>query len=248
MKSAWLGLRSAFFWTLSILHFVPAVSFAVVLGKLFGSRRADPFVRLMCRNIVRLTGARLRVTRSATWDPGRIALYAGNHVNIFDPFFYVAALNTYVRGIELESHFSVPIYGQLMKTMGNVPVPSRVQKGGFEVMRQRIGEALARGTSLIWFPEGTRTRTGRLGKFRTGVFRMAVELGVPVVPVSQVGAFELKRVGNSRLGPSTVHLTIHDPLEPGDDPEALCARVREILAADLGEAPAPDPDSAAPSR
>lgn len=248
MRDLLLGLRSALLWTASILHFVPAACITMLLGRLVGSRRADPFLRLMCRNIIRLTGARLRVTRSPDWDPSRPVLYAANHVNVFDPFFIVGALDTYARGIELESHFRVPVYGLLMKTMGNVPVPDRLRRGGFEVMRERVGASVAAGTSLVFFPEGSRTRTGSVGRFRSGIFRMAVELGIPVVPVSQRGAFQLKRVGRARLSPATVSIRIHAPLDPGDDPEALAERVRRLLVADVDGAAGPGTETETTTR
>ena len=64
--------------------------------------------------------------------------------------------------------------------------------GGFASTAVRAAATLASGCGLILFPEGTRTRTGLVGPFRPGALRLAAELGVPLVPVSQAGAFELR--------------------------------------------------------
>ena len=233
MTSARLAVRSAFFWTLSVLHFFPACASIVLLGALVDKRRLDPLLKLFFRNVVRCTGARLVVRHDAGFDPARTCVFAANHVEIFDPFLVYPAIPQVARGLELETHFRVPVYGWLMRSFGNVPVPATLTREGLERMRLRAREAIAAGTSLIVFPEGTRTRSGRVGTFKPGSFRLAIELGVPVVPVSLAGAYELKRVGDWRLFPSTVVVQLHAPIETqgltAEDARALAERVRGIV-------------------
>ena len=75
------------------------------------------------RNVVRLAGARVEVRRSPGFDPQRTCFFVSNHVNLFDPFVLYSAIPQFFRGLELESHFRIPVYGWLMKRFGNVPVP-----------------------------------------------------------------------------------------------------------------------------
>jgi 1-acyl-sn-glycerol-3-phosphate acyltransferase len=233
VTNARLAIRSAFFWTLSVLHFFPACASIVLLGALVDRRRLDPLLKLFFRNVVRCTGARLVVRHEKGFDPVRTCVFAANHVEIFDPFLVYPAIPQVARGLELETHFRVPVYGWLMKSFGNVPVPATLTREGLERMRARAREAIAVGTSLIVFPEGTRTRSGRVGTFKAGSFRLAIELGVPVVPVSLAGAFQLKRVGDWRLRPSTVVVQLHAPIETkgmtADDARALAERVRGVV-------------------
>jgi 1-acyl-sn-glycerol-3-phosphate acyltransferase len=114
-----------------------------------------------------------------------------------------------------------------------VPVPDRPTREGLVRMKQRTAEAMAKGIDLVVYPEGTRTRTGRVGPFRPGLFRMAVEMGRPIVPVSVVGAYALKRVGRARLGPARIVVHLHPAVEPGDDPAALRERVRRTVVGPL---------------
>ncbi|GJM43839.1 MAG: hypothetical protein DHS20C21_06810 [Gemmatimonadota bacterium] len=229
MRELWLSVRSTFFWTLSGLHFLIFCPLLILLGRVLSKQATDPFLRFFSRNLIRLTGARYEVRRSPGSRVDRPCLLMANHVNIFDPFVIYPATEGVTRGLELESHFQVPIYGWLMESFGNVPVPDRPDRKGLDRMRRKTSEALTAGTSLIVFPEGTRTRSGRLGTFRTGVFRLAVDLQVRIVPVTVVGSFELKRVNRARLSPSTIVIHLHDAIEPGDDPVALRNRVREIV-------------------
>ncbi|MGQ0721318.1 MAG: lysophospholipid acyltransferase family protein [Candidatus Eiseniibacteriota bacterium] len=233
-RTAWLAVRSSALWALSALHFFGGGALLVALGAVVAPRRFDPLVRLFMRNQVRLAGARLTVVRSPEFDPERTSVFVCNHVSIFDPFVLYSAIPQFVRGLELESHFRVPVYGWMMRNFGNVPVPVERSAPELRRMRGRCRAALASGTSLLVFPEGHRTRDGRVGRFHLGAFRMAREVGVPIVPVTQVGAWQLKRVGSWWLHPTTIVVHVHAPIETAglgrDDDAALCAKAHAVVA------------------
>jgi 1-acyl-sn-glycerol-3-phosphate acyltransferase len=209
----WIRFRSALLWVATVLHFFPVGAALVGLGLLVPSRKFDPLVRLFFRNQLRLTGARLRVVRSPALDPRRTCLFVANHINIFDPFVMYSAIPQFVRALELASHFRVPVYGWMMGNFGNIPVPDDNSAEGLRRMTALAREAVASGTSLLVFPEGRRTRTGWLNPFHPGAFRLARELGLPIVPVTQVGSYTLQRVGARVLRPATITVTLHDPIE-----------------------------------
>jgi 1-acyl-sn-glycerol-3-phosphate acyltransferase len=98
-------------------------------------------------------------------------------------------------------------------------------------------EALDGGTSLIIFPEGKRTRDGRVDEFEDGGFRLAQQLGVPIVPVTLIGSFEHFRTGHWMLRPHVVTIVLHDTIETSglnkEDVPALRDKVREIIAGPL---------------
>lgn len=239
MSGAALVLRSALLWTASVLHFFPVGTALVALGTVVDPRRFDPLVRLFLRNQVRLTGARLVVHRAPELDPRRPCVFVCNHVNLFDPFVAYSAVPQFLRGLELESHFRVPVYGWMMKRFGNVPVPVERTPAALREMKRRAREALAAGTSLLVFPEGTRTRTGKLGPFHLGAFRLAREAGVPIVPMTQVGAYEVHPVGSRLLRPGTIVVHLHAPIETAgrsaEGDAELRDRARAIVAGPLSD-------------
>jgi 1-acyl-sn-glycerol-3-phosphate acyltransferase len=98
-------------------------------------------------------------------------------------------------------------------------------------------EAIERGVSLIVFSEGKRTRDGSVDRFHDGGFRVAAQLGVPIVPVSLVGSFRHHCTGHWMLWPATITVHIHDTIETADlSREAISGlrdRVREIVAAPI---------------
>jgi 1-acyl-sn-glycerol-3-phosphate acyltransferase len=222
------------------LHFFLAVPVLVFLGVFLDSRKHDGLQRGLCRRIAFFAGAKVAVRQSPGFDPRRTAFFFSNHVNLFDPFMLYCAIPQFVRGWELESHFKIPAYGWLMKRFGNIPVPDLRRPSDLKRMWRRTQEAINDGTSLVIFPEAKRTRDGHVLEFQDGGFRVAQQLGVPIVPVSLVGSFRHFRTGHWMLWPGKITVYLHDIIETKDlckeDVPALRDRVREIVSAPVEEA------------
>jgi 1-acyl-sn-glycerol-3-phosphate acyltransferase len=235
MKRGLLGVRSAFLWILSGLHFFLVAPLLVFLGIFLDPHKHDWLQRSFCRRIVFFSGARVEIIRSPGFDPQRTCFFMVNHVNLFDPFMLYCAIPQYVRGWELESHFKIPAYGWLMKRFGNVPVPDVRRSSDLKRMWRLTQDAIDSGTSLIIFPEAKRTRDGHVDEFEAGGFRVAQQLGIPIVPVSLVGSIEHHRTGHWMLWPATVTVHLHDTIETKGmtkkDVPALRDRVHATIAA-----------------
>jgi 1-acyl-sn-glycerol-3-phosphate acyltransferase len=235
MKRGLLALRAAFLWILSGLHFFVVAPVLVFLGIFLDPHKHDWLQRSFCRRIVFLSGAEVEVVRSSGFDPQRTCFFMVNHVNLFDPFLLYCAIPQYVRGWELESHFKIPAYGWLMKRFGNVPVPDVRRPSDLKRMWRLTQDAIDGGTSLIIFPEAKRTRDGHVDVFEEGGFRVAQQLGIPIVPVSLVGSIKHHRTGHWMLWPATVTVHLHDTIDTKGmtkkDVAALRERVREIISA-----------------
>jgi len=235
MKRAWLTLRSSFLWLLTLMHFFIVAPTLVFLGIFLDPRKHDWLQRSFCRRIAFLSGTHVEVRCSPGFDPARTSFFMTNHVNLFDPFMLYCAIPQYVRGWELESHFKIPAYGWLMKRFGNVPVPDVRRPSDLKRMWRLTQDAIDGGTSLIIFPEAKRTRDGRVDTFEDGGFRVAQQLGIPIVPVSIVGSFGHHRTGHWMLWPATITVYLHDTIDTQglakDKVAALRDRVRGIIAA-----------------
>ncbi len=229
-----LDVRSIFLWIIGLLHFAPVATFLVLLGAFIDPRRNDRPLRLMSRNVIRLTGTPFEVRRSPGFDPERAAFFVSNHVNVFAAYVIYSAIPQFVRGLELESHFRVPVYGWMAKRFGNIGVPEARTPAAMRAMTDGCRKALNDDISIIMFPEGHRTRTGRVGRFHLGVFRMAKEFGVPIVPMSIVGSFDLKRPQSWRLRPARIVVHLHDTIVPEEiavaDERELMERVHRIVS------------------
>jgi 1-acyl-sn-glycerol-3-phosphate acyltransferase len=101
----------------------------------------------------------------------------------------------------------------------------------------RAKKKITRGTSVIFFPEGTRSSTGRMGQFKKGAFRLAVDLGIPILPVTISGTHEILPKGTLDLFPGTVNMVVHPPIQVSEynrsNLDVLMEKVRKIIASDL---------------
>lgn len=239
MKNFWLVVRSAGLWTVSIVHFFIVATILVFLGIFLDPRKYDWLQRGFCRRIVWLAGARVEARCSPGFDSQRASFFVVNHVNLFDPFVLYCVIPQFVRGWELESHFKIPAYGWLMKRFGNVPVPDIVRPSDLKRLWRMTKDALERGTSLIVFPEARRTRDGHVGHFKDGVFRMALQLGIPIVPVSIIGSFQHHRTGTWILWPATITVYLHDTIVtsclPKNSVKTLREQVEKIVSTTVEE-------------
>jgi len=234
LHRAWLVARSAVLWTADVLGFCIAVPTLLLVAAVVGQRRIEVFLRPLARALVWGAGAKLEIRHAPGYDPHRTCFYVCNHVNLFDPFVIYPAIPVLFRGLELESHFRIPVYGWMMRQFGNVPVPTERSAAALKRTYRLAKEKLDAGVSLIVFPEGGRTLDGRVGRFEGGAFRMAVQLGYPIVPMSIVNSFAWKRKGRLLLRPATVTVHVHEAIETkglsrGDLAE-LRERVRAIIA------------------
>jgi 1-acyl-sn-glycerol-3-phosphate acyltransferase len=239
MKRAWYVLRSAFLWTVSLLHFAIAVPILIVLAIFLDPKKHDWLQRTFCRRIIFFSGAKIKVVRSPGFDPQKTSFFICNHVNLFDPFALYCAIPQFVRGWELESHFNIPIYGWLMKRFGNVPVPDVRRPSDLRRMWRLTRDAINGGTSLIVFPEAKRTRDGRVDEFQDGAFRVAQQLEIPIVPVSIVGSIQHHRTGHWMFWPATISVHLHDTIDTSgmskEEVPGLRERVRDLVKGSVEE-------------
>lgn len=216
-------------WGLGLAWLVPMMTLMMLVGLVVPADRMEFLNRLYCRGQVALTGSRWRAVVDPEVEPDAVYLFAQNHVNLLDHVTMYPATPHFKQGIELESHFRIPIYGWFMKQRGTLGV-RRGDRRAFRKLVEGFRAEVARGHSLLVFPEGTRTTTGRVGPFKTGTLRMARDVGVPVVPVAVTGMYEVLRKGSWLLRPGhavTVHVLAPIPTDDVPD-EALPELAEEV--------------------
>jgi 1-acyl-sn-glycerol-3-phosphate acyltransferase len=239
ISKAYYALRSIIRWLASIAFFFPVCSFLVLIGAFIDPRQNDRPQRWLFRNILRVAGVDFEARYAPGFDRERTSFFICNHIDLWDAFIIYAAIPQFVRGLEHESHFKIPAYGWMMRRFGNVPVPPEGNLAKYKQMMKQTRETLDKGVSLIVFAEGSRTRDGRVAPFNAGAFRMAIQFGYPIAPMSVVGAYEFSKKGDWKLFPSKITVYIHDTIETKDlgknDVEALMNRVHEIVSKPVDE-------------
>jgi len=184
---------------------------------------------------LRAAGIRIEVTRLAPLDSARRYLFLSNHVSNLDPPVLLPLLPGRTAVFVKRSLTKIPVIGYAMRLGDYIPVD---RDGRVESAKDSIATAarvLASGVHITSFVEGTRSRDGHLQPFKKGPFYLAMETGVPVVPVSISGTEGMMKKGSLRIYPGTAHVTFHAPLDPKDfaGREDLMAAVRDAIASGL---------------
>lgn len=194
-----------------------------------------------------MAGVRITVSGSEKIPAGNAVVYMPNHQSNCDPPA-VASILPPVLVMAKKEFFRVPLLGTGMRMRGFIPVDRTHRERAFAAVEQAVA-ALKKGHSFLVFPEGTRSRTGRLQAFKKGVFVMAIQAGAPIVPVSVSGASSIMRPGNFRIYPGPIRISIHDPVFTAGcgiaDRSKIAAQVRQAIMKGLSaEEQPPDPDTA----
>lgn len=186
--------------------------------------------------------------------PEGACLITPNHISYGDPIWMTIPIHRRVYYMAWDKPFEIPFLGALMRAFGAFPVSldsadASAQRNALDVLRN--------GRALVMFPEGGRTRTGKIMPFKLGAFRFALTHGVPIVPVSIKGAEKIWPVGRIFPRPGKLIITYHTPLQVQRVPEdisrtelkesarALARKTHDIVATALDPSSLPEQDSSA---
>lgn len=192
-------------------------------------RASHACARMWARAI--LLVSRTRVEVRGAMPPGGTCVFASNHQSLYDIPILFASIPSQLRIIAKESLGGVPFVGWHLRLAGHLLV-QRDRPG--PAILKRMRRLIAEDASLIVFPEGTRSRDGRVGRFKRGVFLLAIQQGIPIVPVTVAGSRHVMSRGRLTVRPGRVMVTIHAPVPTAgldrDDAPGLAERVREVVA------------------
>jgi 1-acyl-sn-glycerol-3-phosphate acyltransferase len=175
----------------------------------------DPLIRIgrwAVRSGCRFLRIRVDISGLERVDPATPYVFMPNHLSFLDGPLLATAIPRPVRIILKKSLFRIPILGIGMRHVGFIPVDRKGAKGGQKSIRKAAELMREKGYSFLVFPEGTRSRDGRLQAFRRGGFFLALEGGAPILPITIQGTFELmpRKQWYARKG--NVQIVFHDPI------------------------------------
>jgi len=216
----WQKLVGLSMWAPGVAWLTSMMGTMLVAQRFFPPDQLEWLTRIYTRGQLIVLGTQVDYVVHPDVDPTRQYMFVQNHVNMLDHCTVYAATPHFKQGVELASHFEVPFYGWFMRQRGTVPVyrdkPVRVAQ---QLLSDGVKSEVEKGHSILVFPEGTRTRTGRVGPFRNGLFRIAHDLGLPIVPVSVTGMFEVMRKGAPYVQPGRrVTVYLERPVETAGVP------------------------------
>ena len=189
------------------------------------------------RASLRIAKIRVRVEGLENIPPS-VCIFAANHISNVDPIAFVPAIPRRVSVLLKSELFRIPILSTAMRLAKFVPVDRADKEAAVASVNVALG-VLKGGLSLAVYPEGTRSPDGRLRPFKKGTFALAIEAGVPIVPVSISGAQHLMRKGEWTMRPGEIVVRFGPPVDASqyrmERRMELLAHVEELVAAGLPE-------------
>ena len=155
--------------------------------------------------------ASVEVHRSTKIQPHQPYVIVANHQSLIDIYVLYSRLKMDIKWVMKAELAKVPFLGTACKKMGHILI-DRSDSVGAQQSIVDAKERIMRGNSVIFFPEGTRSRDGELMTFKKGAFRLALELGLPVLPVSIQGTGKILPSDSMHWQPGHIRLQIHDPI------------------------------------
>lgn len=216
LQKTLLGLRSAIavplFWLYTMV--ISAIFIVVMTLRL---RRAGEFViQLWSRVFLWVPPMTYTVSGVENIQPDTQYFFLANHLSNFDVPLLFRAIPTPIRYLAKAELYKVPVFAQALKVAGIVKIDRGAGATTYAAINEGVARAKENGYSLIVFAEGTRSRDGELHPFKKGAFRMAISTGLPVVPVTVNGTWDVWPPGSKLFYRGHANVVIHEPIETAE--------------------------------
>ncbi len=164
--------------------------------------------------------------------PGQSYVFVANHQSMFDVWLVYGWLPVIFKWLMKAELRKVPFVGTGCKAAGHIFIDRRNTKAAMESLKE-VEKQLVNGVCTVIFPEGTRSLNGEVGRFKRGAFQIAWDLGLPVIPLSLDGCYEVLPKGKPFVYHAPVHMHIGEPidLKQFSDPNEAIEAVRNAVIA-----------------
>lgn len=227
-----LGLLTTFFGSLSVM-----LSFVSPAASEWCERT---WARILCR----IAWTRVAVVGRGNVAAGQSYVIMSNHQSHFDVLALAAHVGLRYKWVMKQELRKAPFLGAACYRAGHIFIDRSNREAAIASL-EKARERLKGGTSVLFFPEGTRSRDGRLQSFKKGGFMMALDLGLPILPLSISGTHRILPGKTMQLLPGHARITIHAPIDTAgyskETRDELIADVRAVISSALTERELPHP-------
>jgi 1-acyl-sn-glycerol-3-phosphate acyltransferase len=202
-------------WLLVVpLLAVSTVFFALLImaASVFSFSRAGRFFAVSWARVNSFfTPMNVDITGYENIDPGQSYVVVANHQSLYDIYVLYGWLGIDFKWVMKKELEKVPALGEACKTLGHIFIDRSDTKSAIESINS-AREKIKNGTSVLFFPEGSRSDDGKIGPFKKGAFKLAIELGIPILPITLSGTGHILPKGSLNLTPGTETMQIHRPI------------------------------------
>jgi 1-acyl-sn-glycerol-3-phosphate acyltransferase len=204
------------------------------------SAMSERIIRIFARSFLLMAPASLTIDdRSGLPDADGQFVFVSNHLSNFDIPVVFLTTGHKIRFLAKKEVYKIPVFAQALDALGMIKIDRQGGASIREAINAGVEKARARGLSLIVFPEGTRSVNGKLQVFKSGAFRIGIDTGMPIVPISISGTWDIWRPGERVFRPGKIRVIVHPPIETagldGKDVNRVRKQAHATIAAGLEE-------------
>lgn len=200
--------------------------------------------RFWGRGILWVSSIRVRISGFENIDPKLSYIVMANHLSQFDIPVLLSSMPFQFRWLAKAELFKIPIFGRGMRGAGYISIDRSDRKSAFQSL-ERAAKSIREGSSVMIFPEGTRSPDGGLLPFKKGGFVLAVDAGVPIIPLVISGTYDIMPKGRLLIQSHSVHIRFLSAVDTRaysrKTKDELLERVREHMLEALGKGSSGDP-------
>ncbi len=177
-----------------------------------GENKVHRIANLWARMLLWLAGTKVEVIGLENVRVGKPQIFMANHQSDFDILIVLAHIPGQFRWIAKKELFKVPIFGKAMRNAGYIEIDRQNHERALRSLEE-AAQKIREGKSVVTFPEGTRSKDGTIQPFKHGIFHLAIKAGVPIVPISIIGASKIMPKRKLMVKPGRITMVIDRPVE-----------------------------------
>ena len=226
-------IRSAFLVAIGVLITAFFSVFVIILALLRTPENSlHKVARIWAAMILKASAVRVETIGLENVLRGKPQIFMSNHQSDFDIFIVLAFIPGQFRWIAKKELFRIPVFGTAMRNAGYIEMDRQKHDQAMKSL-DIASHKIREGKSVMSFPEGTSSRDGKIKAFKQGMFHLALQAGVPIVPISIIGASEIMPKRSLRINPGKITMVIGRPIDvtpyTADTRQELIANVRGVI-------------------
>ena len=205
------AIKSILIYLFSLFIFIPIGILFIIASFILPTHLMYKSATAVCWLMLKSLFVKLEIDGDIPSPGGRIYMF--NHSSFIDVFLFAYLTPGNITAVIAKENYNIPVWGAMLKRFRAIPIERKNKDSAIQTIN--IAEdRLSNGYDVIILPEGTRTLSGKLKRFKKGGFHMAINTNAPIVPVGCIGAFEFKPKDRWTLSPGTVKLICGHPIDP----------------------------------
>ena len=205
------AIKSILIYLFSLFVFIPIGILFIITSFILPTHLMYKSATAVCWLMLKSLFVKLEIDGDIPSPGGRIYMF--NHSSFIDVFLFAYLTPGNITAVIAKENYNIPVWGAMLKRFRAIPIERKNKDSAIQTIN--IAEdRLSNGYDVILLPEGPRTLSGNLKRFKKGGFHMAINTNAPIVPVGCIGAYEFKPKDRWTLSPGTVKLICGKPIDP----------------------------------